>query len=143
MKTFNEFITESKDSFQYHLGKLHKTAKSISTHKSYGGHAGTKRAEELRDRYDHHLGQIKKNQFLIGFALETENEIENAKSKIQKKNLDVIVLNSLNDEGAGFGKPTNKVTFIDKEFNIFDIPLKSKELVAEDIVNLIVKKYAN
>jgi phosphopantothenoylcysteine decarboxylase/phosphopantothenate--cysteine ligase len=89
------------------------------------------------------LGQIKKNQFLIGFALETENEIENAKSKIQKKNLDVIVLNSLNDEGAGFGKPTNKVTFIDKDFNIFDIPLKSKELVAEDIVNLIVKKYAN
>ncbi|WP_396180478.1 bifunctional phosphopantothenoylcysteine decarboxylase/phosphopantothenate--cysteine ligase CoaBC [Flavobacterium sp.] len=89
------------------------------------------------------LSQIKKNQFLIGFALETENEIENAKSKIKKKNLDVIVLNSLNDEGAGFGKPTNKVTFIDKEFNIFDIPLKSKELVAEDIVNLIVKKYAN
>jgi phosphopantothenoylcysteine decarboxylase/phosphopantothenate--cysteine ligase len=89
------------------------------------------------------LGKIKKNQFLIGFALETENEIENAKSKIQKKNLDVIVLNSLNDEGAGFGKPTNKVTFIDKEFKIFDIPLKSKELVAEDIVNLIVKKYAN
>jgi len=89
------------------------------------------------------LGQNKKNQFLIGFALETENEIENAKSKILKKNLDVIVLNSLNDEGAGFGKPTNKVTFIDKDFNIFDIQLKSKELVAEDIVNLIVKKYAN
>lgn len=89
------------------------------------------------------LGQIKKNQFLIGFALETENEIANAKSKIQKKNLDVIVLNSLNDVGAGFGKPTNKVMFIDKDFNIFDIPLKSKELVAEDIVNLIVKKYAN
>jgi len=89
------------------------------------------------------LGQIKKNQFLIGFALETENEIENAKSKIQKKNLDVIVLNSLNDEGAGFGKPTNKVTFIDKDFNIFENTLKSKELVAEDIINLIVKKYAN
>jgi phosphopantothenoylcysteine decarboxylase/phosphopantothenate--cysteine ligase len=89
------------------------------------------------------LGQIKKNQFLIGFALETENEIENAKSKIKKKNLDVIILNSLNDEGAGFGKPTNKVTFIDKDFNIFENTLKSKELVAEDIVNLIVKKYAN
>ena len=89
------------------------------------------------------LGQIKKNQFLIGFALETENEIENAKSKIQKKNLDVIVLNSLNDEGAGFGKPTNKVTFIDKDFNIFENTLKPKELVAQDIVNLIVKKYAN
>ncbi|MES2863627.1 MAG: bifunctional phosphopantothenoylcysteine decarboxylase/phosphopantothenate--cysteine ligase CoaBC, partial [Bacteroidota bacterium] len=89
------------------------------------------------------LGQIKKNQFLIGFALETENEIENAKIKIEKKNLDLIVLNSLNDKGAGFGKPTNKVTFIDKDFNIFENPLKSKELVAEDIVNLIVKKYAN
>ena len=89
------------------------------------------------------LGQIKKDQFLIGFALETENEIENAKIKIEKKNLDLIVLNSLNDKGAGFGKPTNKVTFIDKDFNIFEHPLKSKELVAEDIVNLIVKKYAN
>ena len=89
------------------------------------------------------LGQIKKHQFLIGFALETENEIENAKIKIEKKNLDLIVLNSLNDKGAGFGQPTNKVTFIDKDFNIFENPLKSKELVAEDIVNLIVKKYAN
>ena len=89
------------------------------------------------------LGQIKKNQFLIGFALETENEIENAKIKIEKKNLDLIVLNSLNDKGAGFGQPTNKVTFIDKDFNIFENPLKSKELVAQDIVNLIVKKYAN
>ena len=89
------------------------------------------------------LGQLKKNQFLIGFALETENEIENAKIKIEKKNLDLIELNSLNDKGAGFGKPTNKVTFIDKDFNIFENPLKSKELVAEDIVNLIVKKYAN
>ena len=89
------------------------------------------------------LGQIKKQQLLIGFALETENEIENAKIKIEKKNLDLIVLNSLNDKGAGFGKPTNKVTFIDKDFNIFENPLKSKELVAEDIVNLIVKKYAN
>jgi phosphopantothenoylcysteine decarboxylase / phosphopantothenate---cysteine ligase len=89
------------------------------------------------------LGQIKKNQFLFGFALETENEIENAKIKIEKKNLDLIVLNSLNDKGAGFGKPTNKVTFIDKNFNIFENPLKSKELVAVDIINLIVKKYAN
>jgi len=53
------------------------------------------------------------------------------------------VLNSLNDKGAGFGQPTNKVTFIDKNFNIFENPLKSKELVAEDIVNLIVKKYEN
>ena len=88
------------------------------------------------------LGQIKKNQFLIGFALETENEIENAKLKIQKKNLDLIVLNSLNDEGAGFGKPTNKITFIDKNFNIEPQDLKSKEDVAIDIVNKIISYYA-
>ncbi|MES2810994.1 MAG: bifunctional phosphopantothenoylcysteine decarboxylase/phosphopantothenate--cysteine ligase CoaBC [Bacteroidota bacterium] len=88
------------------------------------------------------LGQIKKNQFLIGFALETENEIEHAKQKIQKKNLDLIVLNSLNDLGAGFGKPTNKVTFIDKNFNIEPQDLKSKEAVAVDIVTKIVNHYA-
>ncbi|EOG6905095.1 bifunctional phosphopantothenoylcysteine decarboxylase/phosphopantothenate--cysteine ligase CoaBC [Flavobacterium psychrophilum] len=88
------------------------------------------------------LGQIKKKQFLIGFALETENEIENAKLKIQKKNLDLIVLNSLNDLGAGFGKPTNKVTFIDKNFKIEPQELKSKEAVAIDIVNKIVSYYA-
>ncbi len=88
------------------------------------------------------LGQIKKNQFLIGFALETENEIEHAKQKIQKKNLDLIVLNSLNDTGAGFGKPTNKVTFISKYFIIEPQELKSKEEVALDIVNKIVEHYA-
>ncbi|WP_310377559.1 bifunctional phosphopantothenoylcysteine decarboxylase/phosphopantothenate--cysteine ligase CoaBC [Flavobacterium sp.] len=88
------------------------------------------------------LGEIKKNQFLIGFALETENEIENAKLKIQKKNLDLIVLNSLQDEGAGFGKPTNKVTFIDKNFKVEPMELKSKEAVADDILNKIVAHYA-
>ncbi|HSD13699.1 MAG TPA: bifunctional phosphopantothenoylcysteine decarboxylase/phosphopantothenate--cysteine ligase CoaBC [Flavobacterium sp.] len=88
------------------------------------------------------LGEIKKHQFLIGFALETENEIEHAKQKIQKKNLDLIVLNSLNDEGAGFGTPTNKVTFIDKDFQMEPMDLKSKEEVAQDIVNKIVKQYA-
>ncbi len=88
------------------------------------------------------FGQNKSNQFLIGFALETENEIENAKLKIQKKNLDLIVLNSLQDEGAGFGKPTNKVTFIDKNFNIDSMPLKSKEDVAIDIINKIIAHYA-
>jgi phosphopantothenoylcysteine decarboxylase/phosphopantothenate--cysteine ligase len=87
------------------------------------------------------LGEIKKNQFLIGFALETENEIENAKLKIQKKNLDLIVLNSLQDEGAGFGKPTNKVTFIDKDFAIEPMELKSKEDVAVDIINKIINHY--
>lgn len=88
------------------------------------------------------LGEIKVNQFLIGFALETENEIEHAKQKIQKKNLDLIVLNSLNDTGAGFGKPTNKVTFIDKEFLVEPMELKTKEEVAQDIVNKIIAHYA-
>lgn len=88
------------------------------------------------------LGKIKEKQFLIGFALETENEIENAKLKIQKKNLDLIVLNSLNDIGAGFSKPTNKVTFIDGDFVIEPQDLKSKEAVAIDIVNKIVSHYA-
>ena len=87
------------------------------------------------------LGKAKKNQFLIGFALETENEIENAKLKIQKKNLNLIVLNSLQDSGAGFGKPTNKVTFIDKDFNIEPMELKLKEAVAVDILNKVIKHY--
>ena len=87
------------------------------------------------------LGKIKKHQFLIGFALETENEIENAKLKIQKKNLDLIVLNSLQDEGAGFGKSTNKVTFIDRNNHIEAMELKSKEAVAQDIINKIIAQY--
>jgi len=87
------------------------------------------------------LGEKKKGQYLIGFALETENEIENAKAKIVKKNLDLIVLNSLNDEGAGFGKDTNKVTFIDKDFNEEPMELKSKEDVAADVINKIKKHY--
>jgi phosphopantothenoylcysteine decarboxylase / phosphopantothenate---cysteine ligase len=87
------------------------------------------------------LGEIKKNQFLIGFALETENEIENAKLKIQKKNLDLIILNSLQDEGAGFGKSTNKITFIDKNFVVEPMELKSKEAVADDILNKVIAHY--
>ncbi|WP_281298726.1 bifunctional phosphopantothenoylcysteine decarboxylase/phosphopantothenate--cysteine ligase CoaBC [Flavobacterium limnophilum] len=87
------------------------------------------------------LGEIKKSQFLIGFALETENEIENAKLKIQKKNLDLIVLNSLQDEGAGFGKPTNKITFIDSDFKVEPMELKSKEAGADDILNKVIAHF--
>lgn len=87
------------------------------------------------------LGADKKNQLLIGFALETENEIEHAKLKIQKKNLDLIVLNSLNDEGAGFGKPTNKITFIDKDFMVEPMELKSKKEVAKDILNKVIQHF--
>ncbi|MEY2692395.1 MAG: Coenzyme biosynthesis bifunctional protein CoaBC [Bacteroidota bacterium] len=87
------------------------------------------------------LGLSKKQQIVVGFALETENEIDNAIAKIQKKNLDLIVLNSLQDEGAGFGKPTNKVTFIDRNLESTPMPLKSKEAVAEDLLNILIAKY--
>lgn len=87
------------------------------------------------------LSLSKQNQFVIGFALETENEIDNAILKIQNKNLDLIVLNSLQDEGAGFGKPTNKVTFINKELFIEPQFLKPKEEVALDIVQKIINHY--
>jgi len=86
------------------------------------------------------LGAIKKEQILVGFALETANEMENAKAKLQKKNLDFIVLNSLNDKGAGFKNETNKVTIIDKFENISEFSLKSKAEVASDIFNEILKK---
>ena len=88
------------------------------------------------------LGKRKKaNQILAGFAIETENEIENAKNKLKNKNLDIIVLNSLNDKGAGFNYKTNKITIIDKQNNIKDYPLKSKEEVAKDIVSVISSKF--
>ncbi|ARV14726.1 bifunctional phosphopantothenoylcysteine decarboxylase/phosphopantothenate--cysteine ligase CoaBC [Polaribacter sp. SA4-12] len=85
------------------------------------------------------LGEIKKNQFLVGFALETNNELENAKSKLKHKNLDAIVLNSLQDKGAGFATDTNKITIIDKDLNEKSFELKSKVEVAKDIINEIVK----
>ena len=84
------------------------------------------------------MGKQKVNQFLVGFALETENEITNAKGKLTSKNLDCIVLNSLQDKGAGFKKNTNKVTIIDKFNNISEFSLKSKEAVAVDIFNSII-----
>ena len=85
------------------------------------------------------LGQKKhKNQFMVGFALETDNEVENARKKLYTKNLDFIVLNSLNDIGAGFQLETNKITILDSNKNVVSFPLKSKAEVAIDIVNYIV-----
>lgn len=82
------------------------------------------------------LGQLKtNNQVLIGFALETDNELANAKSKLERKKLDLIVLNSLSDSGAGFGHDTNKITTIDKTGEICTFGLKSKAKVAIDIVD--------
>jgi len=87
------------------------------------------------------LGKMKKTgQFLTGFALETENENFNARAKLTNKNLDLIVLNSLNDAGAGFGTDTNKVTLFFKDGEISEMPLKSKVEVAADIVDAILTK---
>ena len=85
------------------------------------------------------MGKIKRDdQILVGFALETENETINARNKLLKKNLDIIVLNSLNDNEAGFGFDTNKITIIDKFDKIDKFELKSKYQVAEDIIKKII-----
>ncbi|GGF73418.1 bifunctional phosphopantothenoylcysteine decarboxylase/phosphopantothenate--cysteine ligase CoaBC [Wenyingzhuangia marina] len=86
------------------------------------------------------LGAIKNQQLLVGFALETNNEEENAKGKIERKNLDLIVLNSLRDKGAGFATDTNKITIIDKDFKLQKFQMKSKAEVAQDILTVITKK---
>ena len=88
------------------------------------------------------LGKQKKdNQILVGFALETDNELNNAKKKLKNKNLDFIVLNSLKDKGAGFKHKTNKISIIDNNGNISDFDLKDKKQVAIDIVDKIVELF--
>ena len=90
------------------------------------------------------LGDRKtEKQVLVGFALETNNEQENAREKLVKKNADLIVLNSLNDPGAGFGHDTNKITIFDRNGGELHFDTKSKNEVAKDIVDSIIRfKYA-
>jgi phosphopantothenoylcysteine decarboxylase/phosphopantothenate--cysteine ligase len=86
------------------------------------------------------LGQKKKpGQLVVGFALETENEKANAEKKLISKNFDLIVLNSLNDTGAGFATDTNKICIIDRQNRSKEFPLKPKKEVARDIVNAILE----
>jgi phosphopantothenoylcysteine decarboxylase / phosphopantothenate---cysteine ligase len=85
------------------------------------------------------MGKLRRQgQIIVGFALETDDETENALGKLKAKNLDMIVLNSLRDEGAGFGHDTNRITIIDRNNNIDKFELKSKEEVASDILEKIV-----
>lgn len=88
------------------------------------------------------LGEVKRtDQVITGFAMETQNELANAQSKLERKNFDMIVLNSLNEKGAGFGYDTNKVTIIERgKEQVEKLPLKTKKEVAKDIVRLIAKK---
>lgn len=84
------------------------------------------------------LGKVKKKgQILVGFALETEDELANARKKLDRKNLDMIVLNSLKDKGAGFGVDTNKITILKKDGSSRSFPLKNKDSVAFDILSEI------
>ena len=86
------------------------------------------------------LGKLKHNgQLIVGFALETEHEQVNALKKLESKNFDLIVLNSLNDKGAGFGHDTNKVTIISKNHGPQSFELKDKKEVAHDIVSAIIE----
>jgi phosphopantothenoylcysteine decarboxylase/phosphopantothenate--cysteine ligase len=86
--------------------------------------------------------QKKADQLLVGFALETDNELPNAEGKLQKKNLDYIVLNSLNDPGAGFAHDTNKITVIDREGLVRKFELKTKLETARDILEIILEKWS-
>ncbi len=85
-----------------------------------------------------YMGEHKKGQYLLGFALETENELENALGKLQRKNLDGIVLNSMQDKGAGFSVSTNKITFIHSDKSRHNFPLQSKRACAETIFDQIL-----
>lgn len=96
---------------------------------------------ELRPTHDiaAELGRIKENRLLVGFALETDHERLNARSKLERKRFDFIVLNSLRDAGAGFGVDTNKITILERDGSCTDYPLKSKREAAGDIADKIEK----
>lgn len=110
-----EKIKKNEDSFSLSLVKTKDILASIGLHK-------------------------KQNQILVGFALETNNEVAHALTKLHTKNLDFIVLNSLKDAGSGFGFSTNKITIIDKDEHMSEFELKSKTEVAADIFDTIVKE---
>jgi phosphopantothenoylcysteine decarboxylase/phosphopantothenate--cysteine ligase len=115
-KTASEKIKKQEDTLLLELKKTKDVLKSLGSQK--------------RD-----------NQVLVGFALETRDEKKYAREKLDKKNADLIVLNSLRDKDAGFGKDTNKITIFSKDGQEFQFGAKSKKEVAKDIVDTIIKLY--
>lgn len=114
----------------------HTATEKIKKKDGEGMHIELKRTKDIAKS----LGQIKKSdQIVVGFAMETQNFQENALRKLESKNMDFIVLNSLREKGAGFGTDTNKVTFLDKNGGIEAFELKSKKAVAKDIVEKVKK----
>ena len=120
-----------------------KPAKSYDQKVKRGRQTWTIELEPTRD-IAQQLGRMKQaHQQLVGFALETQDELANARKKIQRKNLDWVVLNSLSEEGAGFMTDTNKITIIDAHGEVQEFPLKSKHEVASDIVHKIMEAYTD
>lgn len=115
IKTYSEKIKKSDSNMEIKLEKTKDILLDMSS-----------------DKKDH--------QFVVGFALETENEEENAIKKLQTKNLDMIILNSTKDKGATFGYDTNKISIIEKDLSVTNYDLKEKSEVAKDIVSSIIKK---
>lgn len=117
--------------------------KSVSQEKIKKKHDDSSLELERTDDILKYLGEHKSpNQFLCGFSMETQDVISNSQIKLTKKNLDMIVANNLKVEGAGFGTDTNVVTFITRD-EVKELPIMSKEKVAEEIINFILNKYIN
>jgi phosphopantothenoylcysteine decarboxylase/phosphopantothenate--cysteine ligase len=146
-------VTSAEEMYQAALGE-YEASDFVIAAAAVADYRPKKAAQEKIKKQDEHLtielvknrdilmelGKRKRDQFLVGFALETENELANALQKLKKKNLDAIILNSLRDEGAGFGGSTNKITFIDKNSSIKSFDVKTKAEVAEDIWNEIIRR---
>ena len=121
------------------------TAKVVKEYKAQANKPGTLKKDLLNDMKEI-IAEIAKNKghrIIVGFAMETNNELKNATLKKRSKNLDMIVLNSLKDKGAGFGGKTNKVTIIGKKDKIIRGKMKNKTEVAHDILDVIKSDFMN
>lgn len=149
VETANEMFVATKENFEENDLIIFSAAVADYTPTTVSSQKIKKKGTEMKleltktDDIAGVLGQHKKeHQLLIGFALETEHEIDNALDKLRRKNFDYIVLNSLNDAGSGFAHDTNKITVIDKLENVSHYSLKSKQEVAEDILQIILNKWS-